>query len=147
MSKTPTSFNIQEAINEEEIKNCFITMKELRPHLEETSFIEQVKRQQQNGYHLMYLKHDNNVVAILGYRILEYLAWGKILYIDDFATLNIMQGNGCGSALLSWAFTQAKENYCSEVHLDSGFTRYDAHRLYLNNGFKISSHHFSRSLL
>jgi hypothetical protein len=35
---------------------------------------------------------------------------------------------------------------CDEVHLDTGFSRHDAHRLYLNKGFKLSCHHMSLQL-
>ncbi len=38
---------------------------------------------------------------------------------------------------------QAKASSCDQVHLDSGPSRYEAHRLYLNHGFKIIGHHFA----
>lgn len=33
-----------------------------------------------------------------------------------------------------------------QIQLDSGLQRHDAHRLYLNYGFKIIGHHFSLDL-
>lgn len=137
---------IKEAQTETEISQCFVVVKELRPHLDEASFLQQVVRQQAEGYHLMYLKNSENIASILGYRILEYLAWGKILYIDDLATLTTARGKGHGRMLLDWAITQAKANHCNQLHLDSGYTRTEAHRLYLTHGLQLACHHFSMQI-
>ena len=40
----------------------------------------------------------------------------------------------------------ARKENLDAIHLDSGHTRFDAHRLYLNMGFKIVSHHFALQL-
>jgi hypothetical protein len=40
----------------------------------------------------------------------------------------------------------AREAGCATFSLDSGHQHFDAHRLYLNFGFKIVSHHFSKEL-
>lgn len=137
---------IHEATAEPEILKCFSVIKELRPHLTEERFLQQTLRQLSQGYHLMYLNHDRQVGCILGYRIHERLAWGKILYIDDLGTLAAVRGKGYAGKLLDWAISHAKSHHCHQVHLDSGYTRENAHRLYLNHGFKLSSHHFSRDI-
>jgi hypothetical protein len=36
---------------------------------------------------------------------------------------------------------------CGELHLDSGVQRFGAHRVYLKNGFDITSHHFASAEL
>ena len=77
---------IQEAVETSQLQQCFPVVKELRPHLTKEIFVEQAKRQRDSGYHLMYISITNKVVTILGYRLTEHLAWGKALYIDDFAT-------------------------------------------------------------
>ena len=78
-----------------------------------------------------------------GFRFLEFLAWGKVLYIDDLITNSEVRKNGHGGKLLKWIIEQAKQMNCDQVHLDSGPQRHDAHRLYLNHGFKIIGHHFA----
>ncbi|RYF63705.1 MAG: GNAT family N-acetyltransferase, partial [Cytophagaceae bacterium] len=47
------------------------------------------------------------------------------------------------------ALDLARQTGCQCVSLDSGQNpaRYDAHRLYLNKGFNITSHHFKLDLL
>lgn len=135
------------ASSEEEIQKSFAIMKQLRPHLaDENSFCLQVKRQMENGYHLVYYSDNDAVKAVAGFRILEFLAWGKVLYIDDLITDSHARKNGHGSKLLKWIVAYAKQMGCNEVHLDSGPQRHDAHRLYLNHHFKIIAHHFGLTL-
>jgi GNAT superfamily N-acetyltransferase len=78
--------------------------------------------------------------------VAHYLAWGKVLYIDDLVTHPDEKNKGMGGALLDWLLEQAKQQACDEVHLDTGFQRHDAHRLYLNKGFKLACHHMSVAL-
>ena len=127
-----------------EILSCWDVMLVLRPHLKKDEFLAKVKRQYEQGYQIAAMMSDNQAVALIGYRILEFMAWGKILYIDDLITHPDQKRKGYGGQLLDWTFDVAKENNCDEVHLDTGHHRHDAHRLYLNKGFSINSHHLSK---
>jgi GNAT superfamily N-acetyltransferase len=138
---------IQLATNREQICSCYKIMHQLRPHITtEQSFVEQVQRQIKSGYHLAYIQEDGLVKAVTGFRFLEFLAWGKVIYIDDLVSDITSRRNGYGAKILKWIINQAKEAECDQVHLDSGPQRHDAHRLYLNHGFKIIGHHFSLNL-
>ena len=135
------------AQSESEIRNCFAAMRELRPHLNVGGFTQQVLRQMENhGYRLAFIEADGMVRAAAGYRIAEFLAWGKTLYVDDLVTREGDRGKGYGGALLDWLLQRAQEAGCAQFHLDSGVNRFDAHRLYLNKRMVISSHHFARVL-
>jgi GNAT superfamily N-acetyltransferase len=133
------------AESDDDIRRCFPALKVLRPHLGEAGFVPQVRRQQQAGYCLLGLGGpEGPAMAAAGYRMLEFLAWGRVLYIDDLITLPEARGRGHGGRLLDWLIAEAVARGCDEVHLDSGYQRYDAHRLYLNKGFDLACHHFSR---
>lgn len=135
---------IQQISTVEQIQSCYEVMFQLRPHLiDEQAFIEQVQRQIAEGYQLASYQEDGQVMAVAGFRFLEFLAWGKVLYIDDLITNSEARKNGYGGKLLKWIIEQAKQMNCDQVHLDSGPQRHDAHRLYLNHGFKIIGHHFA----
>ena len=137
---------IKKALDEETILGCFTLVKELRPHLSRENFIEQIARQRKNGYQILFIEADTTIVSFMGYRIQEYLAWGKILYIDDFVTKSDSQHQGYGTKLIDYVIEIAKASSCKQVHLDSGYNRNRAHRLYLSKGFVLSSHHFSMKL-
>src|SRR3984885_14283391 len=139
--------DIQQANTLEQIQSCYSVMRQLRPHFaQEQAFIAQVQRQLAQGYQLAYLQEKKEVKAVAGYRFLEFLAWGKVLYIDDLVTDSQTRRNGHGGKLLKWVIEQGKKAKCDQVHLDSGPKRHDAHRLYLNHGFKIIGHHFALDL-
>lgn len=135
---------IQSVLTEEQIRACHKVMQQLRPHLtEEQAFVEQVQRQLAEGYHLAYYQDADQVKALAGFRFLEFLAWGKVLYIDDLITDSEERRSGHGGKLLKWVIEEGKKAKCDQIHLDSGPQRHDAHRLYLNHGFKIIGHHFA----
>lgn len=138
---------IQRALTTEQIRSCHRVMQQLRPHLtDEQAFVKQVQRQLAEGYHLACYQDRGVVRALAGYRFLEFLAWGKVLYIDDLITDSETRKSGHGGKLLKWVIDQGKKAQCDQIHLDSGPQRHDAHRLYLNHGFKIIGHHFALHL-
>jgi GNAT superfamily N-acetyltransferase len=134
------------ADNDPEIAACFPVMKVLRSHLEEATFVATVRRQVAQGYQLVFIRDGNSVVSVAGFRILEFLAWGKVLYVDDLITDPACRGRGYAGALLDWLIAQARSEKCAELHLDSGYLRHAAHRLYLNKGLELACHHFSLKL-
>ena len=134
------------ADSDADIAACFPAFSALRPHIVQQDFLPQVRRQQAQGYQVLALRHDGIVKSAAGFRCAEFLAWGRVLYIDDLTTLPGHTGQGYASALLDWLVAYAKECQCDSVHLDSGYARHTAHRLYLQKGFQLSSHHFSLSL-
>lgn len=143
MNQTET-IEIKMATTAEQIQSCYLVMHQLRPHLtEKSAFIQQVQRQLKEGYYLAYIETNEEIQALAGFRILEFLAWGKVLYIDDLITNSEKRKNGHGGKLLKWIIERAQKENCDQVHLDSGPHRHDAHRLYLNHGFKIIGHHFA----
>lgn len=85
-------------------------------------------------------------VALASFRISEWLAWGKALYVDDLVALETHRGKGFSEALMRWMEALAVEEGCAEFHLDSGTHRLAAHRFYHRLKLAITSFHFSRRL-
>ncbi len=126
-------------------------MRELRPALvSREDFVDQIDRvQRPEGYRLVAVLPDDggDALAVAGFRQVTKLAWGRHLYIDDLSTSPAARGRGLASGLLAWIHDEAVRQGCRQVHLDSavGLHRATAHRLYLNSGYVISDHHFTRS--
>lgn len=141
---TPNHLDIRFMATDEEISSCYEVLSQLRPHFtKKQDLVKQIQRQQERGYKLASCIKEENVVAVIGFRFLEFLSWGKVLYIDDLITDREEKRKGYAGVLLKWVIELAKKEGCDQVHLDSGYQRYDAHRLYLNHGFKITCHHFA----
>jgi GNAT superfamily N-acetyltransferase len=135
---------IRIAQSDGEIAACFHVMRELRPHLDEASFVARVRFQEQTGYRLAFLTASGNPAAVAGFRIGENLAWGRFLYVDDLVTLPDERSHGYGKALLDWLENFASREGCTQLHLDSGIQRKEAHRFYEREGLKISIYHFNK---
>jgi GNAT superfamily N-acetyltransferase len=130
---------------------AFEAMHALRPHLaDEAEFVRRVdERQRPQGYRLVAaVEDDGTISAVAGFRVLEMLADGRVLYVDDLSTLPAARRRGHARALLDWCVDEASRAGCDALHLDSGVgpDRQDAHRLYFNRGMRIASYHFEREL-
>jgi GNAT superfamily N-acetyltransferase len=137
---------IQLARTDADIRKCWSAMKLLRPHLEEAAFVPMVREMMSEGYELAYIEEDGVAASAIGYRYQQKLYDGKQIYVDDLTTLEVHRGKGYGGKMLDFVFELAQSRGYACVTLDSGPHRHDAHRLYLNKGFLISSMHFTKRL-
>src|SRR5688572_3546759 len=118
--------------NSKDLERAFPVFAHLRPHLDLATFAARVRAQCTEGYQIVFIESDGKIVSAAGYRVACFLAWGKVLYIDDLITGPGNTRSGCGGALLDWLIEEGRRLGCDEVHLDTGYQRHDAHRLYLN---------------
>lgn len=139
--------NIKSLKNHDEIAQSFDVFLELRSHLRSKEiFVAQVMEQYKEGYEIIGAYEQGEVVACIGFRFLTTLAWGKILYIDDLITKEKACGKGYGKILLDHVIQIAREHSCKEVHLDTGYARHAAHKVYLKQGFEFNCHHLALKL-
>lgn len=134
---------IIEAVSDEQILATREVMRQLRPHLSADDYLPTVKRMiQTDGYHLVALYDDGVVRAVAGYRFMEMLYCGKIIYVDDLNTDESTRSQGHGKKLLDWLKAEAQRHGCEQLHLDSGVQRESAHRFYFRERLTISAYHF-----
>ncbi len=141
-----TELLIRPAESDSDITRCYPVLRELRPHLSPTTFVQTVRGLQQKGYVLVLAEAHSQVVAVAGYRFGENLARGPFMYIDDLATAAEHRRKGFGGRLLAWLVATAKGAGCEQMHLDSGVQRTEAHAFYEKAGLQFSSKHFSLKL-
>jgi GNAT superfamily N-acetyltransferase len=137
---------IKIAKSDEDILKCRNVLFELRPHLDKNSFLPTIKEMFTEGYQLAFIEENNEAVAAIGFRYIQYLYNGKHFYIDDLITLPSHRGKSYAAKLLDHVIEKAKEKGFKTVTLDSGYQRFNAHRLYLNKGFTLNCHHFSKTI-
>lgn len=130
------------ATSDAAIARAYPVMAQLRPHLLEAEFVSRVRRMQAAGFHLALLEDDGAVCAVAGYRYYDKLFSGKNLYVDDLVTDATRRSRGHGRALLNWLANEARSHGCTQLELDSGVQRFEAHRFYLRERMHISAHHF-----
>lgn len=144
-SDTP-DIEVREAVTEAEVRAAYPVMRQLRPHLSEEEFVATVGRMRGEGYRLAVARKGSTPVGAAGFRIQEYLAHGKHLYVDDLVTSGEARSGGVGRAMLGWLEDKARRHGCSSIQLDSGVQRRDAHRFYFRERMTIASYHFGKEL-
>lgn len=123
-------------------------LRQLRPQFTQEALIAQICHQRTTAGYQLAIASDasGTVLCVAGFVIQTKLAWGKSLYVDDLVTDAQARSAGAGQCMMDWLKAYACSLGCRQLHLDSGVQRFDAHRFYLREGFRIASHHFSLDL-
>lgn len=137
---------IRTADSDADIARCFPVMAQLRPHLERVAFVDTVRRQGDGGFVLAYAEVNGVIEAVAGFRLIDNLVGGRVLYVDDLVTDAAARSRGHGAALLDWLAERARGAGCQFLELDSGVQRFDAHRFYFVKRMHISAYHFRLKL-
>ena len=128
-----------------DILKCREVLSDLRPHLKEELFLDAVRKTLADNRLLIYIEENGRAVSASVFEWGYNLYRGKYIYIDDLSTIPPARGKGYASELLDWIIKYAEEKKFDQVHLDSGVNagRFDAHRLYHNKRFNVTSLHFA----
>jgi GNAT superfamily N-acetyltransferase len=135
---------VKQAVTDADIEACYPVMAQLRPHVPAEDFVTRVRRMETTGYRLASIGDGGMVRAVAGYRFLDQLVRGKVLYVDDLVTDEAARSQGYGEALIAWLHAHAREEGCTALELDSGVHRDSAHRFYFRHRMTITAYHFTR---
>jgi GNAT superfamily N-acetyltransferase len=138
---------IRRVESDEQILSTRSVMLELRPSIEPGDYLPRVRRMMQSdGYRLAAAYEDGVCRAVAGYRFMEMLHCGPLLYVDDLNSEPQQRSKGFGRALLDWLKQEARGRGCAQLQLDSGVHRPRAHRFYFREGLVITAFHFGVEL-
>jgi GNAT superfamily N-acetyltransferase len=138
---------IQHAETDEHIAATYDVMRQLRPHLSREEYVPLVRGlMASDGFRLAALADEGQVRAVAGYRYMNMLYCGRILYLDDLVSDEHARSRGYGKRLLDWLKDEARREGCTELQLISKTIREQAHRFYFREGFGIECFHFRAKL-
>jgi GNAT superfamily N-acetyltransferase len=138
---------IEEALSDEQVLATRRVMLQLRPNLAADEYLSTIRRMMQaDGYHLAALYDGGTLQAVAGYRFMEMLYCGRIMYVDDLNTDEKARSKGYGKELMEWLKAEARAHGCSQLHLDSGVQRESAHRFYFRERLTVNAYHFRVTL-
>ena len=125
------TFTIKEIQTKNEILEAYPVIKQLRTHLDERTYLDLVVDAQENDRYKMYaLVDDGQIVAVIGFKPMITLYYGRFVWVCDLVTDTNKRSKGYGEQLLTYVHEWAKENNYETVALSSGLQRKDAHRFY-----------------
>lgn len=138
---------IEHAQSDEQIAATFQVMRQLRTHLVEEEYVPQIRAlMASDGFRLAFLADEDEVRAVAGYRIMNMLYCGRLLYVDDLVSDERVRSRGYGARLLDWLKDEGRRQGCAELQLISRVTREQAHRFYFREGLGIECFQFRTSL-
>ncbi len=131
------------AQDDSEIAHCFPVMVQLLPELQEEKFVARIRSLMESGYALAYVKDNESVYAVAGFRIVEMLLSSEpYLVIDEMVTEKSKRSQGFGTLLFDGLVAHAQKHCCRQIHLDSSVRLVNAHRFYFQKGMHIQGYHF-----
>ena len=112
---------VRKLTTDEDILAARSVMRQLRPQIPETAYLETVRRMMKtDGYLQAAVFEGEAVVAVAGYRFMEMLFSGKTLYVDDLNTDEARRSRGHGKMLMDWLKREAKErSACSSSSIQA----------------------------
>lgn len=138
---------IRHAETEDDLRACWPTMRELRPHIDSAEmFIERFERMRAQSYRLLVIWRDSEVLALGGYRYQENLLYGRAIYLDDFVTRESSRGEGWGQLIINVVTSLAEDAGCEKLVLDTSLANALAQRFYFRQGLLSGAMRFSKSI-
>lgn len=144
---TPTERTWRHAVTEDDLIACHPVMHELRPMLlTPQAFLERARVQSLQGWRLLAEWQGAAPVALAGYRIMDNLAHGRFVYVDDLVTARAVRGSGAGARLLAEIERVARAAGCGKLVLDTALANSLAQRFYFRCGLLSTGLHFTKVL-
>lgn len=108
---------------------------------------QQIAVQQENFHYLLIgVWVEGELVGVVGFTEGMKLNWGKYILIDDFCVALKWEYTGVAEKLIAWLQHYGEHTGCRELHMNSDVQNFADHKFLLQEGFRISSHHFSYHL-
>ncbi|MGM0845313.1 MAG: GNAT family N-acetyltransferase [Bacillota bacterium] len=137
---------IREAVSEQEWKQVYQLLIELRTDLGAEEFSELLKSMRVEGYRVFGLYDREELVSLAGVIIRTNFYAARHVFIYDLVTKSSARSKGYGRQLLQFIEEWGQEQGCETAGLDSGLQRRDAHRFYEGRNYKKSSYAFRKKL-
>ena len=120
---------------------------ELRPHLTPESFTAGYEEGHAQGLRFLAAYDGERCVGVAGWRMIACTSLVRRLYVDDLVTSASARSAGVGHALLAELERRAVEAGSGWLTLDSGVTRFEAHRFYFRERMSATAHHFTKPVV
>jgi GNAT superfamily N-acetyltransferase len=114
--------------------------------LSEQTLTERVAEMRGQGFQCLGAYHQGKLIGICGFWIKTRYHTGKLIEPDGVFVLDEYRSAGVGAKMMDWVYAYGKEQGCLESELHCYVTNSEAHRFWLNQGYKIVAFHFGKNL-
>jgi len=130
-----------------DLERCFPILKELRPHLSFEDCIAIYNDSHlADGYEIVAIEQEREIVAVMGYRFLSDFVRGKHVYVDDLVSTEKARSLGLGAELLRFAEDIARKHNCQSLRLCTGIENERGVQFYDRNGWTKRAFAYTKKL-
>ena len=127
----------------EEIATTFTLLQQIYENLSTKNYVENILKMMQEGYKMAASFDDLKCIAIVGFRYIHKLNYGKVIEIEDF----VIDNDEAGESLLAWVKVQAKNSACKNIVGNLATKKQKAQRTFMQSGFVIDGFWFHMECL
>ena len=130
-----------------DLERFYPVMKELRKDLILTDYLNICEKAiATSGYEIVAIEKNDQILAVMGYRVLYDFVHGKHLYIDDLVSTESHRSQGLGAQLLKYAENLAKELNCKGLRLCTGIENELGKKFYEREGWYLRAVVYKKKL-
>lgn len=127
-----------------EMEALFPVLCQMYPNLLETEYQSVLPARVAQGYRMIAVFDDaGKPQAVAGFWIGYRFYCKKFLQIDNMVADKNRTVKACGKLLIDWVKKEAKAQGCERILLDTFVENYDAHRLFMREGFIARGYHYN----
>ncbi|WP_137938422.1 GNAT family N-acetyltransferase [Chitinivorax sp. B] len=119
--------------------------RQLRPQLP-ADYLGVMAAVMADGGEMIVAIEGQTVMGLAVFRSFRDTFNGLRFYVDDLVTDETQRSQGVGHALIAWLETEARRRGATNLSLESGTQRTQAHKFYFREGFVIPSFSFRKPL-
>ncbi len=135
-----------EVTGDSQLQDVWPIMRQLRVGLSEEEYVARVAAARAGGYRLFSLNEAGQPVGLIGWRIVDDLASGRSLYVDDLIVDEAQRSRNFGHHFIQFARERAADERCEAIRLSSALRRVRAHAFYEREGFDKGGYSFKLTL-
>ena len=124
-----------ECIEADQLRRVWPIMRQLRSNISEDEYLARIEGARAEGYRLFVLMEGDEPHGLIGWRLVNDLASGRSLYVDDLIVDERKRGRNHGQTLIGFARKSALDENCLAIRLSSAMRRKRAHAFYDREGF------------
>ena len=113
---------VRELSSDGEIAAAYPLARELRERIREDTFLDEIRRQQAEGYRLYGGFEGEQLVSLAGIRRSHTLSRGEHLFVDDLVTAEDARGRGHGAEMMRILAALAAAERIPRIYLDARLT-------------------------
>ncbi len=135
---------VQELKTIAEMEALFPVLCQMYPNLSQDEYRQVLPERVAQGYRMIAVLDDAGTAqAVAGFWIGYRFYCKKFLQIDNMVADKNRTIKGCGKLLIDWVKKEAKAKGCERILLDTFVENYDAHRLFMREGFIARGYHYN----